>query len=66
AATAGEDYELLACVGPEAVGALRAAAGVPLTTIGRVAAVAQGGAPGLSLAGAGSAQPLRGHEHHVG
>jgi thiamine-monophosphate kinase len=66
AATAGEDYELLACLPPEAVAAAGAAAGVPLTVVGRVAAVAPGGAPGLSLAGAGSAQPLRGHEHHVG
>jgi thiamine-monophosphate kinase len=66
AATAGEDYELLACVPPAAVDALRAAAGLPLTVVGRVAAVAPGGAPGLSLAGAGSALPLRGHEHHVG
>jgi thiamine-monophosphate kinase len=67
AATAGEDYELLACVPPERVGALRAAlAPLALTVIGRVAAVAPGGEPGLSLAGAGSAPTLRGHEHHVG
>jgi thiamine-monophosphate kinase len=64
AATAGEDYELLACLAPEAVGTL--ALDVPLTVIGRVAAVADGAAPGLSLAGAGSARPLRGHEHPVG
>jgi thiamine-monophosphate kinase len=65
AATAGEDYELLACVGPERVDALRAAlAPLPLTVVGRV--VAAEGEPGLSLAGAGSAPMLRGHEHHVG
>lgn len=67
AATAGEDYELLACVPPERVGALRAAvAPLALTVVGRVEAVAAGGAPGLSLAGAGSAPTLRGHEHRVG
>jgi thiamine-monophosphate kinase len=65
AATAGEDYELLACVPPQALGPLRDG-GVPLTVIGRVAAVAPGRPAGLSLVGAGSAQPLRGHEHHVG
>lgn len=63
AATAGEDYELLACVPPERVDDLRAAvAPLALTVIGRVEA----GAPGLSLAGAGSATTLRGHEHRVG
>jgi thiamine-monophosphate kinase len=63
AATAGEDYELLATVAPERVDALRAAlAPLPLTVIGRVAA----GAPGLSLAGAGAERSLRGHEHRVG
>jgi thiamine-monophosphate kinase len=67
AATAGEDYELLACLPPAAVDGLRTALGsVPLTVIGRVAAVPPGAAPGLSLAGAGSGLPLRGHEHHVG
>jgi thiamine-monophosphate kinase len=62
AATGGEDYELLACVPPEAVAAL----GDAVTVIGRVAAVPDGTEPGLSLAGAGSSSPLRGHEHHVG
>jgi thiamine-monophosphate kinase len=65
AATAGEDYELLACVAPAAASALRDG-GLDVTVIGRVAAVPPDGEPGLSLAGAGSAQPLRGHEHHVG
>jgi thiamine-monophosphate kinase len=65
AATAGEDYELLACVAPERVDALRAAlAPLPLTVIGRVEAAA--GEPGLRLAGAGSAATLSGHEHRVG
>jgi len=62
AATAGEDYELLACVPPEAVGRL----GDLVTVVGRVAAAGDGREPGVSLAGAGSAQPLSGHEHHVG
>ncbi|WCB97023.1 Thiamine-monophosphate kinase [Baekduia alba] len=62
AATGGEDYELLACVPPEAVA--RLGAGADLTVVGRV--VAAVGEPGLSVAGAGSAQPLRGHEHPVG
>jgi thiamine-monophosphate kinase len=68
AATAGEDYELLATVAPERVEALRAAlAPLPLTVIGRVAAVAPGAAgPGLTLAGAGAERSLRGHEHRVG
>jgi thiamine-monophosphate kinase len=62
AATAGEDYELLACLEP----ATAAALGATVTTIGRVAAMAPDGAPGLRFAGAGSDRPLRGHEHHVG
>jgi thiamine-monophosphate kinase len=67
AATAGEDYELLACVAPERVDALRAAiAPLALTVIGRVEATAAGDDPGLRLAGAGSATSLRGHEHRVG
>jgi thiamine-monophosphate kinase len=66
AATAGEDFELLACLPPEAVDGLDGEDGpVSLSVIGRVAA-AGGREPGLSLAGAGTAQPLRGHEHHVG
>jgi thiamine-monophosphate kinase len=64
AATAGEDYELLACLPPEAVAGV--AIDLPLTVVGRVAAVPAGAPGGLSLAGAGSARPLRGHEHHVG
>lgn len=62
AATAGEDYELLACLAPAAAATL----GATVTTVGRVAAVAPGGTPGLRLAGAGSDRPLRGHEHPVG
>lgn len=64
AATAGEDYELLATVAPERVEALRAAlAPLALTVIGRVVA---GAAPGVSLAGDGAERSLRGHEHRVG
>ena len=68
AATAGEDYELLACVPPERVDALRAAlAPLALTVIGRVEAADAADRPaGLRLAGAGSETSLRGHEHHVG
>ena len=62
AATAGEDYELLACLPPAAAAAL----GATVTVIGRVADPSPGGVAGLRLAGAGSARPLRGHEHHVG
>ncbi len=62
AATAGEDYELLACLPAAAAAAL----GATVTAIGRVSTVAPDGAPGLRLAGAGSERPLRGHEHHVG
>jgi thiamine-monophosphate kinase len=62
AATAGEDYELLACLSPAAATTL----GATVTTIGRVAAVGPDSAPGLRLAGAGSDRPLRGHEHQVG
>jgi thiamine-monophosphate kinase len=62
AATAGEDYELLACLPPAAAATL----GTTVTTIGQVAAMAPNGVPGLKLAGAGSDRPLRGHEHHVG
>jgi thiamine-monophosphate kinase len=64
AATAGEDYELLACLPPAAATAL----GATVTTIGRVTAVdptRPPGTPGLRLAGAGSDRPLRGHEHDV-
>jgi thiamine-monophosphate kinase len=62
AATAGEDYELCACLAPEAAAAL----GDRVTVIGRVSAVPAGGEPGLSLEGADAASPLRGHEHPVG
>ncbi len=61
AATAGEDYELLACLPQAAAVAL----GATVTTIGRVAAVTPDSSPGLRLVGAGSDRPLRGHEHHV-
>jgi thiamine-monophosphate kinase len=61
AATAGEDYELLACLPAEAAEAL----GEAVAVIGRVAAAEPGEPAGLRLTGAGSAQSLRGHEHHV-
>jgi thiamine-monophosphate kinase len=64
AATAGEDYELLACLPPVAAATL----GATVTTIGRVTAVDQThppGGPGVRFAGAGADHPLRGHEHHV-
>jgi thiamine-monophosphate kinase len=60
AATSGEDYELCACLAPEAAAAL----GDAVTVIGRVTAVPAGGEPGLTVAGA--ERPLRGHEHPVG
>jgi thiamine-monophosphate kinase len=53
AATAGEDYELCACLSADDAGALPM-----LTVIGRVT----GGGPGLTFRGAGS-RPLRGYEH---
>lgn len=58
AATAGEDYELCACVPPERADAAREAAG--LTWIGRVSA----GPAGVTFAGTDRA--LRGFEHAVG
>jgi thiamine-monophosphate kinase len=64
AATAGEDYELLACLPPAAAATL----GATVTTIGRVTAVSRtdpSGRPGVRFAGAGADRPLRGHEHHV-
>lgn len=61
AATAGEDYELLACLPPAALATL----GATVTTIGRVTAAAPDAAPGVRFAGAGADRPLRGHEHHV-
>lgn len=61
AATGGEDYELLACLPPDAVVGL----GDAVTVIGRVVAAGDSG-PGLRLAGAGAAETLRGHEHPVG
>jgi thiamine-monophosphate kinase len=62
AATAGEDYELLACLAPEAAAALGAA----VTVVGRVREVPPGAEPDLSLAGAERDRALRGHEHPVG
>jgi thiamine-monophosphate kinase len=62
AATAGEDYELCACLAPAAAAAL----GDAVTVIGRVAAVPAGGVCGLAFRGAAGARPLRGHEHPVG
>jgi thiamine-monophosphate kinase len=62
AATAGEDYELCACLAPEAAAAL----GELVTVIGRVEAVPEGGEPGLTLGGTSGSPPLRGHEHPVG
>jgi thiamine-monophosphate kinase len=59
AVTGGEDYELLACVPPEAAGAAEAAG---LTLVGRV----EDGPAGLDLRGAGAgAASWRGHEHRL-
>ncbi len=61
AATAGEDYELLACVPPARAAAAEAAAGeAGLTWIGEVTA----GEPGLDLAG-GPTAGLAGWEHDL-
>jgi thiamine-monophosphate kinase len=57
AATAGEDYELCACLAPPAAAELRDA----VTVVGRVV----DGEPGVSWAGAAGAA-LSGHEHPVG
>ncbi|MDX6685889.1 MAG: thiamine-monophosphate kinase [Baekduia sp.] len=62
AATAGEDYELCACLPPAAAAAL----GDRVTVVGHVLAAAPGAEPGVSLAGAGASPTLRGHEHPVG
>jgi thiamine-monophosphate kinase len=62
AATAGEDYELCACLAPAAVAAL----GDRVTVVGHVLAAAPGAEPDVSLGGAGSSPTLRGHEHPVG
>jgi thiamine-monophosphate kinase len=63
AATAGEDYELCACVAAEDRGrvedALGATGGAGVTWVGRVVA----GAPGVSLLHDGSEQRLEGYEH---
>jgi thiamine-monophosphate kinase len=59
AATGGEDFELCACVPPEAVAAGTAAG---LTWIGEVVE----GEPGAELRRAGTAVPLAGYEHPVG
>jgi thiamine-monophosphate kinase len=56
AATGGEDFELCACVPPEARATAEA---VGLTWVGRVAA----GAPGVAWPGAASADRWRGYEH---
>jgi thiamine-monophosphate kinase len=65
AATAGDDYELCACIPPSACAAVEAAAerwpsGVGLTWIGRVVA----GDPGASFTDASRA--LTGYEHSLG
>jgi thiamine-monophosphate kinase len=62
AATAGEDYELCACVPAAALPAL----GELVTVVGRVLD-GDDSEPGVTVAG-GSAAPwsLRGHEHRVG
>jgi thiamine-monophosphate kinase len=62
AATAGEDYELCACLPPAAVAGL----GDRVTVIGRVTTVPPGGVAEVRLAGAGPGPALRGHEHPVG
>lgn len=62
AATAGEDYELCACLPPAAVAGL----GDRVTVIGRVTTVPPGGVADVRLAGAGPGPALRGHEHPVG
>jgi thiamine-monophosphate kinase len=62
AVTAGEDYELCACLDAAAAAAL----GEAVTVVGRVTAVPGAGLPGLTLAGAPDARPLRGHQHPVG
>jgi thiamine-monophosphate kinase len=63
-AAGGEDYELLAAVPPERLDALRAAAGVPLTPVGRL----EPGAPAIVAVDAGGREvPLAGlgWEHRV-
>jgi len=62
AATAGEDYELCACLAPAAAAAL----GDRVTIVGRVRAPAPGEDPGVSFPGAAGARRLRGHEHQLG
>jgi thiamine-monophosphate kinase len=62
AATAGEDYELCACLDAGTAAAL----GPELTVVGRVAAPAAGTEPGVSFRGRTGAAALRGHEHPVG
>jgi thiamine-monophosphate kinase len=62
AVSAGEDYELCACLAPAAADALRTD-GLDLTVVGRVEEVAPDGAPGVTFAGASG--PLRGFEHRL-
>jgi thiamine-monophosphate kinase len=58
AATAGEDYELCACLTPADAAAL----GDLVTVVGAVSA----GPPEVRFRGAGAEAPLHGHEHPVG
>jgi thiamine-monophosphate kinase len=62
AATAGEDYELCACLTPAAAASL----GPAVTVVGRVEAPGAGVEPGVSFRGGAGAAGLRGHEHPVG
>jgi thiamine-monophosphate kinase len=62
AATAGEDYELCACLTPDAAASL----GPAVTVVGRVEAPGRGAEPGVSFRDGAEARALRGHEHPVG
>ena len=62
AATAGEDYELCACLTPVAAASL----GRAVTVVGRVEAPEGGVPPGVSFRDGAEARALRGHEHPVG
>lgn len=61
AATAGEDYELCACLPADAVAAL----GDLVTVVGRVLS-ADDEEPGVSFYADGGRRSLRGHEHRIG